>query len=92
MVRHNFTFALPLEHNPPTLPTPLGEMIVTVESAVKLEKESDAKSAVWVQFLAPPTHPGFKMQMYPRSHESSRSVGQGHDDFSILSALARTSQ
>jgi hypothetical protein len=67
-------------------------MIVTVESAVKLEKESDAKSAVWVQFLAPPTHPGFKMQMYPRSHESSRSVGQGHDDFSILSALARTSQ
>ena len=28
--------------------------------------------------------------MYPRSHESSRGVEQGHD-FSILSALARTS-
>jgi hypothetical protein len=43
-----------------------------------------------VQFLAPPTHAGFKMQLYPHSHESSRGVGQGHD-FSILSALARTS-
>jgi hypothetical protein len=30
------------------------------------------------------------MQLYPRSHESSRGVGQGHD-FSILSVLARTS-
>ena len=63
-------------------------MIVTVKSAVKLGKKSDAKSAVWVQFLAPPTHAGFKMQLYPCSHESSRGVGQGHD-FSILSALAR---
>ncbi len=43
-------------------------MIVTVKSAVKLGKKSDAKSAVWVQFLAPPTHVGFKMQLYPRSH------------------------
>ena len=89
MARHGFTFALPLDYNPPTLPTPLGEMIVTVKSAVKLGKKPDAKSAVWVQFLAPPSHAGFKMQLYPRSHESSRGVGQGHD-FSILSALART--
>ncbi len=90
MARHNFTFALPPDYSPPTLPAPLGEMIVTVKSAVKLGKKSDAKSTVWVQFLAPPTHAGFKMQLYPRSHESSRSVGQGHD-FSILSTLARTS-
>ena len=89
MARHNFTFALPLDYSPPTLPTPLGEMIVTVKSAVKLGKKPDAKSAVWVQFLAPLSHAGFKMQLYPRSLESSRGVGQGHD-FSILSALART--
>ncbi len=43
-----------------------------------------------MQFLAPPTHAGFKMQLYPRSHESSRGVGKGHD-FSIRSGLARTS-
>ena len=64
-------------------------MIVTVKSAVKLGKKPDVKSAVWVQFLAPLSHAGFKMQLYPRSHESSRGVGQGRD-FSILSALART--
>ena len=87
MARHNFTFVLPLHYSPPTLPAPLGEMIVTVKSAVKLGKE---KSAVWVQFLAPPTHEGFKMQLYPRSHAPSRGVGQGQD-FSILSALAVTS-
>ena len=62
-------------------------MIVTVKSAVKLGKE---KSAVWVQFLAPSTHEGFKMQMYPLSHEPSRGVGQGQD-FSILSTLVVTS-
>ena len=90
MARHNFTFALPLDYSPPALPKPLGEMIVTVKSAVKLRKKSDAKSAVWVQFLSPPTHAGFKMQLYPRSHEPSRGVGQGHD-FSILSSLARSS-
>ncbi len=89
MARHGFTFALPADYNPPTLPTPLEEMIVTVKSAVKLGKKPDAKSAVWVQFLAPLSHAGFKMQLYPRSHESSRGVGQGRD-FSILSALART--
>ena len=87
MARHNFTFVLPLHYSPPTLPEPLGEMIVTVKSAVKPGKE---KSAVWVQFLAPSTHEGFKMQLYPRSHEPSRGVGQGQD-FSILSALAVTS-
>jgi hypothetical protein len=66
-------------------------MIVTVKSAVKLRKKPDAKSVVWVQFRAPPSHAGFKMQLYPRSHESSRGVGQGHDSrVSILSALART--
>jgi hypothetical protein len=86
MARHNFTFALPLDYSPSALPTPLGEMIDTVKSAVKL---GDVAYAVWVQFLAPPTHAAFKMQLYPRSHESSRGVGQG-DDFSILSALART--
>ena len=86
-LRHNFTFVLPFHYSPPTLPEPLGEMIVTVKSVVKLGKK---KSAVWVQFLAPPTHEGFKMQMYPRSHEPSRDVGQGQD-FSILSALVVTS-
>ncbi len=65
-------------------------MIVTVKSAVKLGKKSDAKSSVWVQFLAPPTHAGVAMQLCPRSHESSRGVGQGHD-FKNFSALARTS-
>jgi hypothetical protein len=45
MARHNFTFALPLDYRPPALPTPLGVMIVTVKSAVKLGKKSDAKSA-----------------------------------------------
>jgi hypothetical protein len=89
MSRHNFTFALSLDYSTPTLPTPLGEMIVTVKSTVKLGKKPDTKSAVWVQFLAPLSHAGFKMQLYPLSHESSRDVGQGHD-FSILSALART--
>jgi hypothetical protein len=89
MARHGFTFALPADYNPPTLPTPLEEMIVTVKSAVKLGKKPDSKSAVWVQFLAPLSHAGFKMQLYPRSHESPRGVGKGHD-FSILSALART--
>jgi hypothetical protein len=64
-------------------------MIITVKSDVKFGKKSDAKSTVWVQFLVPLSHVGFKMQLYPRSHESSRDVGQGHD-FSILSALART--
>ena len=38
----------------------------------------------------PLPHAGFKMQMYPHSHESSRGVGQGYD-FSIFSSLARTS-
>jgi hypothetical protein len=75
MTRHNFTFVLPLDYSPPSLPTPLGEMIVTVKSAVKLGKKPDAKSAVWVQFLAPLLHTGFKTQLYPRSHESSRGVG-----------------
>jgi hypothetical protein len=45
MVRHIFTFDLPLD-----------------------------KSAVWVQYLAPLSHAGFKMQLYPHSHESSRDV------------------
>jgi hypothetical protein len=40
MTRHNFTYALPLDFNSPSLPTPLGEMIVTVKSAVKLERLS----------------------------------------------------
>ena len=87
MAIHNFTFVLPPHYRSPILSGPLGEMIVTVKSAVKLGKE---KSAVWVQILAPPTHEGFKMQLYPRSHEPSRGVGQGQD-FSILSALAVTS-
>ncbi len=46
MARHNFTFDLPLDYSPPTLPTPLGEMIVTVKSAVKLGKKPDAKSGL----------------------------------------------
>jgi hypothetical protein len=90
MTRHNFTFALPHDYSPPALPTPLGEMIVTVKSTVKLGKKSDAKSSVWLEFLTPPTNAGFKMQLYPLSHESSRGVGQGHD-FIILSILTRTS-
>ena len=40
MTRHNFTFALPPDYSTPTLPAPLGEMIVTVKSAVKLGKKS----------------------------------------------------
>ena len=39
MARHNFTFALPLDYRPPALPKPLGEMIVTVKSAVQLWKK-----------------------------------------------------
>jgi hypothetical protein len=30
MARHNFTFALPFDYSLPSLPTPLGKMIVTV--------------------------------------------------------------
>ena len=46
MARHNFTLVLSLDYSPSSLPKPLGEMIVTVKSAVKLGKKSDAKSAV----------------------------------------------
>ena len=71
-------------------PSPhLWRLIVTIKSAVKLEKKPGVKSVVWVHFLAPLSHTGFKMQLYPRSHESSWGVGQVHD-FSILSVLARS--
>jgi hypothetical protein len=85
MTRHNFTFALPLDYRPSALPTPLGEMIVTIKSAVKLGKKSDENPLFGYKSLPLPLMP--VLHLYPRSHEYSRGVGQGHD-FSILSALA----
>ena len=82
-VRYKYPVTLPPSYNPPDMPAPKGDMVVV---AVKAQRETKDKAAVWVEFLSPPSHTGRQIQLYPRSVERKHGPAKGAD-FSLLTAI-----
>ena len=82
-VKTGYPIKFPPHYSPPDWPEPKGQMIVT---AVKAQKQSSSKATVWVKFLAPASHEGKQIQLYPKSLEPKNGPARGAD-FSILTAI-----
>ena len=83
LVKSSYPIKLPPHYNPPDWPRPQGQMVVVAEKA---QKQSSAKATVWVKFLAPSSHVGRQLQLYPKSLEPKNGPARGAD-FSLLTAI-----